>query len=78
MRKIRVNVLLPGGITNTDMVPAGTPENVRAGMLQPEIMKDPAVFLASDESQDITGHRLIASKWSTENPRGSAILGEIE
>jgi NAD(P)-dependent dehydrogenase (short-subunit alcohol dehydrogenase family) len=74
---IRVNMLLPGGITNTGMVPAEVSENVRAGMLQPEIMKAPAVFLASDEARDITGRRLIASKWSAENAQGSAILGEI-
>jgi NAD(P)-dependent dehydrogenase (short-subunit alcohol dehydrogenase family) len=75
--RIRVNMLLPGGVTNTDMVPSETPENIRASMLQPEIMKAPAVFLASDESRGITGHRLIATKWSAENPKGSAILEEI-
>jgi len=75
---IRVNVLLPGGATNTGMVPAETPENIRVAMLQPEIIKAPAVFLASDESRDITGHRLIANKWSMENPQGNAIFGEIE
>jgi NAD(P)-dependent dehydrogenase (short-subunit alcohol dehydrogenase family) len=75
--RIRVNMLLPGGVTNTDMVPSETPENIRARMLQPEIMKAPAVFLASDESRGITGHRLIATKWSAENPEGNAILEEI-
>ena len=50
--RIRVNILLPGGATNTGMVPAETPADVQARLLQPEIMKAPAVFLASDSSQD--------------------------
>jgi|SRR6266852_8141246 NAD(P)-dependent dehydrogenase (short-subunit alcohol dehydrogenase family) len=74
---IRVNILLPGGATDTSMIPAEIPENVRAGLLPPEIMKAPAVFLASDSSQDITGHRVIAAQWSPAHPKGSPILEEI-
>jgi NAD(P)-dependent dehydrogenase (short-subunit alcohol dehydrogenase family) len=75
--RIRVNILLPGGITNTGMVPAEAPADVQARLLQPEIMKAPAVFLASNASQDLTGRRLIATEWSAENPQGRAILEEI-
>lgn len=75
--RIRVNILAPGGATDTGMVPSETPAHIRARMLQPEIMKAPAVFLASDGSQEITGHRLIAAEWTPEHPGGKGILEEI-
>jgi 3-oxoacyl-[acyl-carrier protein] reductase len=75
--RIRVNILLPGGATNTGMVPAEMPADVQARLLQPEIMKAPAVFLASDASQEITGRRLIATEWSAANPQGRAIVEGI-
>ncbi len=75
--RIRVNILLPGGATNTGMIPSGTPENVRASLIQPEIMKAPAVFLASDESEGITGRRLIATEWNAVNPMGREIAEGI-
>ncbi len=75
--RIRVNVLLPGGITDTGMVPAEVPENLQARMLKPEIIQAPAVFLASDAAQEITGRRLIATEWSAANPQGRAIVEGI-
>jgi NAD(P)-dependent dehydrogenase (short-subunit alcohol dehydrogenase family) len=79
--RIRVNVLLPGGITNTGMLPAETPAEVlaheQARILQPEIMQAPAVFLASDASQELTGRRLIATEWSAAHPQGRAIVEGI-
>jgi NAD(P)-dependent dehydrogenase (short-subunit alcohol dehydrogenase family) len=79
--RIRVNVLLPGGITNTGMLPASTPAEVlaheQALILQPEIMQAPAVFLASDASQALTGRRLIAKEWSAESQEGRAIVEGI-
>ena len=75
--RIRVNLLLPGGATKTGMVPASTPADVQARLLQPEIMQAPAVFLASDASQELTGRRLIATEWSAANPQGKAIVEGI-
>ncbi len=75
--RIRVNLLLPGGPTNTGMVPASTPADVQARMLQPEIIQAPAVFLASDASQELTGHRLMATEWSAESQEGRAIVEGI-
>ena len=74
---IRVNVLLPGGPTNTGMVPASTPADVQARLLQPEIMQAPAVLLASDASQELTGRRLMATEWSPANSQGRAIVEGI-
>jgi NAD(P)-dependent dehydrogenase (short-subunit alcohol dehydrogenase family) len=75
--RIRVNVLLPGGATNTGMLPSDASEDMRAGLLQPEIMKAPAVFLASDASDGVTGRRLIATEWTIEHPLGKAIIEGI-
>ncbi len=75
--RIRVNILLPGGATNTGMVPAQTPADVQARLLQPEIIQAPAVFLASDASRELTGRRLIATEWSAESPQGRAIVEGI-
>jgi NAD(P)-dependent dehydrogenase (short-subunit alcohol dehydrogenase family) len=75
--RIRVNVLLPGGATNTGMVPDETPEDFQARLLQPEIIQAPAVFLASDESRGLTGRRLVATEWSAANPQGRAIVEGI-
>ena len=78
---IRINILLPGGITNTGMLPTSTSADgvlsQQAHLLQPEIMQAPAVFLASDASRALTGRRLIATEWSTENPQGRAIVEGI-
>ncbi len=75
--RIRVNILLPGGPTKTGMVPASTPADVQARMLPPEIVQAPAVFLASDASQELTGRRLMATEWSPANPQGRAIVEGI-
>ncbi|HTK05535.1 MAG TPA: SDR family oxidoreductase [Ktedonobacteraceae bacterium] len=75
--RIRVNILLPGGATNTGMIPSGTSEEMRSGLIQPEIMQAPAIFLASDASQGITGRRLVATEWSAADPTGSEIADGI-
>lgn len=75
--RIRVNILLPGGATNTGMLPSGAPEDMRARLLQPEIMKAPAVFLASDAAEGVTGRRLVATEWNMEHPLGKAIAEGI-
>jgi NAD(P)-dependent dehydrogenase (short-subunit alcohol dehydrogenase family) len=74
---IRVNILLPGGITNTGMVPAGIPAEMRGHVLQPEIMVAPAVFLASDASRSLTGRRLVATDWNLSSPEGKAVIDGI-
>lgn len=67
---ITVNEILPGGATDTGMIPEDTPEKFRSGLLKPEIIVPPAVFLSSDEGRRLTGRRIVASEWSTQNPEG--------
>ncbi len=60
---IWVNVLLPGGATDTGMIPEGADPSIRAGLLAPEVMGRPAVFLASEEAEGLSGARLVAAEF---------------
>jgi len=57
---VAVNILLPGGATATGMIPEELPEAARSGLLPPEIMGPPVVFLASAEAEGLTGERIVA------------------
>jgi NAD(P)-dependent dehydrogenase (short-subunit alcohol dehydrogenase family) len=59
---ITVNVLIPGGPTDTPFIHDAAGWD-RAKMLKPEIMAPPALWLVSDESAGYTGHRIIAANW---------------
>ena len=64
---ITLNVLLPGGATNTGMIPESFPEQKRKELLDPAIMGPPAVYLASDDASGINGQRIIAVGWKEEH-----------
>jgi NAD(P)-dependent dehydrogenase (short-subunit alcohol dehydrogenase family) len=68
---ITVNVLVPGGPTDTPMISdaAGWP---RDKMLRPEIMGPPAAWLMSDASAEFTGKRIVAARWDPSLPAGEA------
>jgi NAD(P)-dependent dehydrogenase (short-subunit alcohol dehydrogenase family) len=59
---IDVNMLLPGGATETGMIPEEFKEEIlqKFRLLSPDVMAAPIVFLASDESDGITGQRVTA------------------
>jgi len=59
---VTANVLIPGGPANTRMIPdaTGIP---REALIQPEGMQEPAVWLASDDSDSRNGERFIAGHW---------------
>ena len=59
---VTANVLVPGGGTYTNMTYSGDP-NQRDQMIEPEVMQKPVVWLASDESSEFTGRRIIAYYW---------------
>ena len=61
---ITINILLPGGATNTGMIPHAFPEPKRKKLLDPSIMGPPAVYLASDEAAGVNGQRIIAIDWN--------------
>ncbi len=62
---IGVTVLLPGGATETGMIPDDVPPDLRAGLLPAEVMGPPAVFLASPEADGLTGARIAASEFDS-------------
>ncbi len=59
---VTVNVLVPGGPTNTTFIPEGAPFN-RSALIQPEVMAVPIRWLASNGSDGITGCRFIGKDW---------------
>jgi NAD(P)-dependent dehydrogenase (short-subunit alcohol dehydrogenase family) len=60
--KITANILIPGGAADTRFIP-DTPLRPRQTLIRPEVMGAPAVFLASHESDGITGRRVNANYW---------------
>lgn len=70
---IRLNELLPGGVTATGMVPQQLPDEMRQRLLDPAIVAAPAVYLASPRSRSVSGQRLVATEWTPEHPNGQPI-----
>ena len=64
--KIKVNCLDPGGIVATEAI-RKIPGNRGVRMLSPEIVRACAVYLASDESNGVTGHSFVATDWNKEH-----------
>lgn len=62
---VDVNMLLPGGATETGMIPEQHKEAIKAqfDLLSPGVMAEPIVFLASDASDGLTGERIVASEF---------------
>ena len=63
---VTVNVLVPGGITNTPMVSESGFD--RAQMIQPEVMAPPLLWLVSDAAGKVTGRRFLGVHWDPELP----------
>ncbi len=70
---ITVNVLVPGGPTDTPFIAdeAGWP---RDKMLRPAIMAAPVVWLMSDAANGLTGRRITASDWDLSLPPAEAAV----
>ena len=77
---VTANILLPGGAADTSAIPgdgvgnraapfvAGDgprgQEGIARGLLPPAIMAPPLLWLASDDSNGVTGRRFVARDWS--------------
>jgi NAD(P)-dependent dehydrogenase (short-subunit alcohol dehydrogenase family) len=59
---VTVNVLVPGGVTNTPMISDQAGFD-RAKLIQPEIMAPPLLWLVSDAAARVTGRRFLAAHW---------------
>jgi gluconate 5-dehydrogenase len=60
---VTVNVLLPGGATDTGMVPDDTPAETRELLLDPAIMGPPIVWLASPAAAGVHDERIVAAEF---------------
>jgi len=70
---IRVNVICPGGFTDTNMAPPGLTERMRASglpVLPPTVLNEVVLYLASNPAADLTGEKLVGkdfAKWLSEH-----------
>ena len=64
---VTVNVLVPGGMASTDLIPDDT-DHQRENMINPEVMQAPVVWLASEASDGINGQRFIGYYWDEDLP----------
>jgi NAD(P)-dependent dehydrogenase (short-subunit alcohol dehydrogenase family) len=64
---VTVNVLVPGGVTNTPMISDEAGFD-RAKLIQPEVMVPPLLWLVSDTAGKVTGRRFLGVHWDTSLP----------
>jgi len=69
---VTVNALLPGGATDTGMVPPDIPLHLREKLLHPDIMIAPLLWLVSEAAGGVTGSRFAANLWDAALPPGEA------
>ncbi len=68
---VTANVLVPGGMTDTRIVPDEAVAD-RSRLLRPEIMAPPLLWLVSDAAATVTGRRFLAAHWDTSLPPDQA------
>jgi NAD(P)-dependent dehydrogenase (short-subunit alcohol dehydrogenase family) len=64
---VTVNVLIPGGPTDTRMVPPSAPF-ARRDLIPPAALAPPALWLASPAADGVTGRRFVAGLWDPALP----------
>ena len=64
---VTVNILIPGGAADTNLLPGNPGDPGRSGadglLIDPVVMRAPIVWLASDHSDGVTGQRFIGNDW---------------
>jgi NAD(P)-dependent dehydrogenase (short-subunit alcohol dehydrogenase family) len=68
---VTANVLVPGGMTDTRIVPDAAVAD-RARLLRPEIMAPPLLWLVSPEAARVNGRRFLAVHWDPALPPAEA------
>jgi NAD(P)-dependent dehydrogenase (short-subunit alcohol dehydrogenase family) len=61
---ITVNILLPGGATQTGMLPAAQDRPAQLAVIDPAVMGPPIVWLASPHTRDVHDERIVATSFS--------------
>ena len=78
---VTVNSLIPGGAVDTDFVSAPTRLDMKTNgrkILQPEVMIAPMLWLASTQSDGVTGRRYVGKNWDERLPPAGAAAGALE
>lgn len=75
-----VNVLLPGGATDTALLPGSGPGRRGADgqLLDPAIMAPPAVWLCSDDARRYTGRRFVAKHWKSGMSKDEGVRAALQ
>jgi NAD(P)-dependent dehydrogenase (short-subunit alcohol dehydrogenase family) len=69
---VTVNVLVPGGVTDTAMVQNWAFTSDRSKMIRPEVMVPPLLWLISDEAAGVTARRFLGVHWDPKLPPAEA------
>ncbi len=68
---VTVNVLVPGGMTDTRIIPEGEVAD-RGRLIRPDVMVPPLLWLISDQAAEVSGRRFLAVHWDTSLPPDQA------
>ncbi|MDE2005919.1 MAG: SDR family oxidoreductase [Rhodospirillales bacterium] len=68
---VTVNVLVPGGMTDTRIIP-DSEITERAKLIRPEVMVPPLLWLISDAARNVTARRFLAVHWRSDLPPAEA------
>jgi gluconate 5-dehydrogenase len=60
---VTVNLLLPGGATQSDMVPADLPAELRERLLPADVMAAPIRWLCSPQAEGVHDERIVATEF---------------
>lgn len=64
---VTVNVLVPGGATDTPMIPQSYTTD-RTTLIAPHVMGPPLLWLLSDQASGVSGRRIMAARWNPAVP----------
>jgi len=67
-----MNALLPGGATLTGMIPESVDAVLKAKLLDPSVIVQPLLWLASEASDGVNGMRFDACLWHAEPDEAGA------
>lgn len=68
---VTVNVVVPGGPTDTPMVPDQAPYK-REDLISPAKMADPIAWICGEAGDEVTGQRFVAANWDDALPSAEA------
>jgi NAD(P)-dependent dehydrogenase (short-subunit alcohol dehydrogenase family) len=74
---VTANILLPGGATATGMIPDDVPPELRAHLLEPDVMAAPIRWLCSAAADGVHDERIVATEFESWLAARPAAQGRI-